>query len=283
MHALIDSLFRTGRRMKRLTRRLTLRNGMDATTRRQLAGIHLRPDRPLFVCDVDEVLVHFIAGFEEWLAERGLYLAPESWSIEGNVRDTRTHAPLPDWRVHRLVQAFFREGVAHLKPLDGAVEALHRLSTDCEIVLLTNLPHRYAPQRRQNMKRLGLPFPLITNQGPKGPAVKALAARTGEACVFIDDHAAFVESVGRHVPTAHLFHFLHDPRFARHAGTPALPHWRVRNWQETERLVRESVNGARRPGATTPPPDDPGRFPGRNGEDPCPNAPSPLRPPRASA
>ncbi len=239
MHTLIDSLFRTGRRMGHMARRLTFRGGLDPRTRRQLARIRLRRDRPLLVCDVDEVVVHFIAGFEAWLAERGLYLAPDSWSIESNVRDARTHEPLPDYRVHRLVHAFFREGVASLQPLEGAVEALHRLSDDCEIVLLTNLPHRYAPQRRQNMERLGLSFPLITNQGPKGPAVKALAAAIDESCLFIDDHAAYVESVGRHVPSAQLFHFLHDPRFARHAGTPAVPHWRVRHWQETEGLIRQ--------------------------------------------
>ena len=253
MHALIDSLFRTGRRVSHMARRLTTRGGMDPRTRRQLAAIRLRRDRPLLVCDVDEVLVHFIAGFEAWLAERGLYLAPDSWSIEGNVRDCKTHRPLPDYRVHRLVHAFFREGVASLQPLDGAVEALHRLSDACEIVLLTNLPHRYATQRRENMQRLGLPFPLITNQGPKGPAVKALAAATGEACIFIDDHAAYVESVGRHVPDAHLFHFLHDPRFARHAGTPSLPHWRVRNWQETEGLILERLNAPEATAATAAP------------------------------
>jgi hypothetical protein len=237
MDALIDSLFRIARRIRNRTRRLARGSGMDPRTRRQIAGITLRRNRPLIICDVDEVLLHFIAGFEDWLAGRGLYLAPDSWSIEGNVRDARSHRPLPDYRVHRLVHAFFREGITRLSPIDGAVEALHRLAGNCEIVFLTNLPHRYAPQRRKNLDFLDLPWPLITNQGPKGPAVRALAEKTAAPCIFIDDHHAFLDSAGRHHPPTRLVQFLHDPRFARHAETPSLPHHRVHDWPQAENLI----------------------------------------------
>src|SRR5882724_5189270 len=79
-----------------------------------------------------------------------------------------------------------------------------------------NLPHAAADARRQNLRDHGLNYPLISNSGPKGPVVKAIAGGTSQTVVFIDDSPQFIASVHEHVPGAHLIHFLHDQRFARH-------------------------------------------------------------------
>ena len=221
-------LFRLGRGARSLLRA----RWPDGVTMRQIRAIDLAPGRPLVICDVDEVTLHFIRGFEAWLAEQDLYLAPDSWSIEGNVRRMKDGKALSTPVVRALVERFFKERIHDLDPIAGAAESLADLEqAGAQIVLLTNLPHAYHEPRRRNLLRHGFPWPLVTNSGPKGPAVRALAAKAQAPCAFIDDHAEFLESAGRHVPSAGLVHFLHDARFARHAACPAHPHVRVHDWR----------------------------------------------------
>ncbi len=204
----------------------------DRITLRQIQAIDLVQGRPLVICDVDEVTLHFIRGFEAWLAEQDLYLSPDSWSIEGNVRRIGSGEALNTTDVQGLVDRFFKERIHALDPIAGASESLADLErSGAQIVLLTNLPHDYREPRRRNLLRHGLPWPLVTNTGPKGPAVRALAAKAAAPCVFIDDHAEFLESAAHFLPTVGLIHFLHDHRFARHAAYPSHPHVRVHDWR----------------------------------------------------
>ena len=57
-----------------------------------------------------------------------------------------------------------------------------------DIVVLSNISPAQAPPRLRNLAALpDFPFALIANTGPKGPAVKALAARGGKPVFFVDD------------------------------------------------------------------------------------------------
>ena len=61
----------------------------------------------------------------------------------------------------------------------------------------------------------GLPFPVITNSGPKGPAIKHLSGRTSGQKVFVDDSPNFVKSSFEFAPEVKIVHFLHDERFVK--------------------------------------------------------------------
>jgi hypothetical protein len=185
-------------------------------TRSQLEELSLEKDRPLVICDVDEVVVHFTRAFEGYLAERALYLDTSSFALSGNIRKNESDAPLPQDEIMHLIDGFFAERTAELDAIEGAVDSLLALAEAANIVMLTNLPHHAREKRIANLRKHGLDFPCITNNGPKGPAISHLAAERDLPVVFIDDSPNFIASSHQHAPAVHLVHFLHDERFARH-------------------------------------------------------------------
>jgi FMN phosphatase YigB (HAD superfamily) len=134
----------------------------------QLDRLSLAGGRPLVICDVDEVIVHFTSAFESYLEERGLYLDASSFALSGNVRHAGTAVPVALEQLIRLIDDFFSACTEDLDAIDGAVDGLNLLSAGAEIVLLTNLPHHARDKRIANLRKHGLDFPCITNSGPKG-------------------------------------------------------------------------------------------------------------------
>lgn len=201
------------------------------TTREQIAKLSIGA-RPLVICDVDEVVVHFTRELEAYLTDHDLWLDTSSFALSGNVRRRADNAPLENERVGELIERFFADRTLHMQPIDGAVEALLHFAEAADVVMLTNLPHEAGELRRRNLAGHGLPFPVITNSGPKGPAVKALAGLCDAPAVFIDDSPGFIASAFEHAPDVHLVHFLHDERFAAHLAPFDFVSLRTGSWGE---------------------------------------------------
>lgn len=201
-------------------------------TRAQIDDLALgRRDR-LVICDVDEVVVHFTRALETYLNERDLWLDTSSFALNGNIRRQLGNDALPASEVGKLIDDFFITRTRHLEPIEGAIESLLTIAGHADIVLLTNLPHHSAEARRENLRSHGLDFPVITNSGPKGPAIKTLAAMVNGPVVFIDDSPSFIASAYEHAPHARLVHFLHDERFARHLEPVDYVSLRTGSWEE---------------------------------------------------
>ena len=191
--------------------------------------------RPLVICDVDEVIVHFTRDFEGFIAEENLWLDPSSFALHGNIKCRDTGTPAEDHRVTGLIDRFFDERTRHMEPIDGAIESLLHIGETADVVLLTNLPHTAGSDRRENLSGHGLPYPVVTNSGPKGPAIRDLLRRAKrKEAVFIDDSPHFISSAYEHAPDVHLIHFLHDHRFARHIDTPDYVSLRTGRWDEAK-------------------------------------------------
>ena len=171
----------------------------------------LKPDRPLIIADADEVIFRFVDGFERFLRAQGLYLDLTSYRLHGNIKRLDDHTPLIDVEVTVLLDEF-RQNLDSLGAVDGARDALTRLSTVASIVVLSNVTEAQASARRRNLLALSLDFPLIANCGPKGPAVKVLAARTSAATFFIDDLPQHLASVAELAPKVLTIHLVGDPR-----------------------------------------------------------------------
>lgn len=199
-------------------------------TKEQLATLKLDPNKPLVICDVDEVVVHFTLAFEEFLGKRNLWLEAISLALAGNIRSLDTNEPASAATVNQLIDDFFAERTRTLHPIDGAVEALLEIGQSNTVVMLTNLPHFAKSDRTENLRDLGLFFPVITNSGPKGPAIKHLASQTTGPIVFVDDSAGFIQSANDHAPQVKLVHFLHDERFAKHTPHFDFVSLRTNSW-----------------------------------------------------
>jgi len=210
-------------------------------TKQQISALRFS-GRPLVICDVDEVVLHFTSDFEAFLGERGLQLVPDSFALNGNVRERRSGKPIANRHLGQLLDLFFHERTLNMKPIAGAVPALLEFGRQADIVLLTNLPHTAGNLRRRNLESLGLPYPVITNSGAKGPAVLELAGLSGHGTtIFIDDSPQFIASAREHAPQVHLIHFLQDERFSRHLEPLDYVSLRSATWEETRRHVLQLI------------------------------------------
>lgn len=197
--------------------------------------------RPLVICDVDEVVVHFLKGLEGFLEERGLWLDPASFALNGNIRRRSDRAPLPAEELGGLLMDFFTACTRSLEAISGAAEALADLARSADIVMLTNLPDAFRDDRVANLADHGMPYPVVTNSGPKGPAIRTLAAARQAPVAFIDDNHGYLLSAREHSPETHLVHFLQDPRFSRHVEHYDCMSLRTDNWTEAAAHVAHLI------------------------------------------
>lgn len=77
-----------------------------------------------------------------------------------------------------------------------------------------------------------MPYPIIANQGTKGPAAGHLANQVQAQIVFMDDLPPNLQSVRDAVPHATLIHFIADPRLARLLGKAEVSDHRIDTWPE---------------------------------------------------
>lgn len=213
-------------------------------------GAGERRQRPLVVVDVDEVVLSFVAPLERRLVASGYRFTPASFAVTGNVFRAGSAQPIGADEVRGLIDAFYETDGAAQPPVEGAAAALARLARRCEVVLLSNLPARHAEARRARLAELGIALPLLVNDGPKGPAVAALAGPDPEerGVIFVDDGPVHLASVRDRVAAVRLVQFVDDARFF--AMAPEVPGvWlKTRSWVEvTARIEALPQVAAARP------------------------------------
>ena len=143
----------------------------------QIANLQLRSNRPLVICDVDEVVVHFTRDFEDFLGGLGLGLIPRACCSAAISAQQKSQELLSAEESEKVVVQFFAERTLDMQTIDGAVEALHNIGKSADVIMLTNLPHEAGDDRRANLAGHGLNFPVVTNSGPKGPAIQKIASQ----------------------------------------------------------------------------------------------------------
>jgi hypothetical protein len=192
--------------------------------------------RPLIISDCDEVLLHMIVPFGEWLEET----QPVSFKLIGNdfshaIRDKVSGEPVPPEEIWRLLGLFFDGEMHRQTPIAGAVEAITALQTRADVVVLTNLTDRHNAARRQQLLDHGIDVRVFTNQGPKGPALQAILDEYRPThAVFIDDLAQHHGSAADMVPHIDRLHLCGEPTLAPHitCGFEAgHAHARIDTWE----------------------------------------------------
>jgi hypothetical protein len=200
---------------------------------------HVRlSDKPLIVCDVDDVVLQFLSPFEDFLRDHGHELLPRSFRLTGNIVLLETQVALEAGDVRELIEAFFEAQESRQLPFDLVVHTLEALSDEADIVFLTAMPPRYHEHRRRLLDRLALPFPLIANEGPKGPIMQRLHAARPYPSVFIDDMVHNLQSVRDHVPECLLIHMMPDSPLHLLAPKPAHDVTRATDWRHAAELIR---------------------------------------------
>ncbi len=213
---------------------------MDAPLEFDVSHIRLQ-DRPLIVCDVDDVVLHFFAPFLTFLDGEGHEFLPRSFRLTGNIVSKADGTALEEKGVHRLIDSFFEAQEQWQTPLDLAVDTLGEVSKDADVVFLTAMPPQFWAQRRRLLDRLGLAYPLLASLQPKGPIVQSLHAKRSLPVAFIDDMAHNLHSVSEHVPDCLLINL--KPDSVVHRMAPAAPVGipEANEWSQAATLLRAHI------------------------------------------
>ncbi|HEX4848329.1 MAG TPA: HAD family hydrolase [Novosphingobium sp.] len=192
--------------------------------------------RPLIISDCDEVLLHMIVPFGEWLEET----QPVSFKLIGNdfskaIRDKVSGEPVEPMEIWRLLNLFFDGEMHRQSPIAGAVGAINTLKEHADVVILTNLADKHNAARARQLSDHGIEARVFTNQGPKGPALQAILDEYQPSkAVFIDDLAQHHGSAAEMVPHIDRLHLCGEPTLAPHitCGFEAgHAHARIDTWE----------------------------------------------------
>lgn len=182
----------------------------DPETARQIAELSL-DTRPLLVLDVDDVLLEFVRPFVRFVDAQGYALGLESFRLNGNIKHKITGEVADNARVAGMITEFFDAQADWQTLTDNAAGTLEALAEDVEIVLLTAMPHRHRDHRRAHLDAIGLNYPLVTTEAPKGPAIASLRGTSGRAVAFVDDMPHNLASARQSLPDIHLFNMMAMP------------------------------------------------------------------------
>jgi hypothetical protein len=189
-------------------------------------------NKPLVVCDCDEVLMHMVVPFGAWLAEdHDIEFRMEDATFGNALKRRSCGTPLEAAEVWPLLDGFFAREMARQYPVDGAAASLTRLSAIADIVILTNIGPIHAPARAQQLSAAGMPYRVIGSRGGKGEPLAALIAELEPSVVaFVDDLANQHKSVARQVPTAWRLHLVAEPAIADKIPASRHAHARIDDW-----------------------------------------------------
>jgi hypothetical protein len=189
--------------------------------------------RPLLISDCDEVLLHMVGHFADWLGQaHGYRFRLDEPSFAEAIRDS-AGKPIPPDTVWPLLSGFFDSEMHRQNVVPGAVEALAEIGNHADIVILTNLGDNYHASRVEQLEAFDIRHRVLCNRGGKGPPVAELVeAMQPSVTIFVDDLAVHHESVAKHAPDVWRLHMIAEPRVAAHTPPSPHAHARIDRWDE---------------------------------------------------
>ena len=191
-------------------------------------------NRPLLISDCDEVLLHMIGHFADWIDEaHGMSFALDAPGFRDAIRDKASGEPVAEERIWPMLDLFFDTEMHRQNIVPGAVEALAAIAQAADIVILTNIGDEYQAGRVRQLEAFDIRHRVLCNRGGKGrPVVELIEEMRPSATVFVDDLDVHHESVAKHAPDVWRLHMIAEPRVAQHKGKAPHAHARIDDWDE---------------------------------------------------
>lgn len=199
--------------------------------------------RPLLISDCDEVLLHMVVPFRDWLdSEKHIHFELESGDFVDALRHKHDGTLVAREAVWPMLKEFFDSEMHRQGAIDGAVEAINKLSEQADVVILTNLLDDRQEARAAQLRAVGIDFPVYCNQGGKGePLAKIIAEYAPNVAVFVDDLGHQHSSVAKHAPDVWRLQMVGEPILAKHIKTNAAAHDRIDNWAEAAQWISQKL------------------------------------------
>ena len=189
--------------------------------------------RPLLICDCDEVLLHMVRHFGDWLNEaHDIDFTLNNTDFISSMRRRQNDRAVTQEEVWGFVRGFFPGEMPRQTLVPDAGESLAHLAGLADIVILTNLADECRQPRIDQLAAFGIAHRVECNQGGKGAPVARLMAEHGDpVTVFVDDLPHHHDSVARHAPAAYRLHMIAEPDLARHMPPAPAAHARIDDWR----------------------------------------------------
>lgn len=190
--------------------------------------------RPLLITDCDEVLLHMVGPFGEWLDEaHDIDFALDKPDFVSALTRRADRSIVEAEQIWPLLDAFFTTEMHRQTLVPHARQALATIAELADIVVLTNLTDEFHGSRVAQLDAVGIRHAVQCNQGGKGGPVADLVARyRPSVTVFVDDLEHHHASVARHAPDVWRVHMVAEPRVARHRARAEHAHVRIDDWAE---------------------------------------------------
>ncbi|HEV2867270.1 MAG TPA: HAD family hydrolase [Allosphingosinicella sp.] len=187
--------------------------------------------RPLLITDCDEVILHFVSHFSEWVEEAAdLTFAVDAPGFAGALR-TRDGQVVPQERVWPLLDLFWQGEMHRQNVVPGAVAALAEIGRHADIVILTNIGDDYQANRVAQLEAFDIRHRVLCNRGGKGrPVLELVEEMKPSAAVFVDDLSIHHQSVAEHAPDVWRLHMIAEPRLAARTPPAEHAHARIDEW-----------------------------------------------------
>ncbi|MEO9599118.1 HAD family hydrolase [Parasphingorhabdus sp.] len=191
-------------------------------------------NRPLLISDCDEVLLHMVVPFQQWLdSEKHIHFDLENGSDFANaLRHKHDGTQVLPEQIWPMLKEFFATEMHRQGAIEGAVDSINKLSETADVVILTNLLDDRREARAEQLKAAGIDFPVYTNQGGKGELLNRIIAEfQPSVAVFVDDLGHQHASVAKHAPDVWRLQMVGEPVLAKHIKTNPAAHTRIDQWR----------------------------------------------------
>ena len=205
-------------------------------------------NRPLVISDCDEVLLHMVAPFKAYVAEaHGVDFAMKDNDFGKAMRYAADGRQVEGPEIWRMLNLFFDTEMYRQHPIVGAVEGINTIAAHADVVILTNLNDERKEARARQLADHGIHARVFTNQGPKGPALRAILDEYRPSrAVFIDDLPQHHASVGEITPDVRRLHLCGEPTLAPHiscAHEAGHAHARIDAWSDALPWIMTNITG----------------------------------------
>jgi hypothetical protein len=195
--------------------------------------------RPLLITDCDEVLLHMVRHFGQWLDEtHAIDLDLTGGDFADAMRRRSDGGLVSREEMWDYLGGFFPAEMARQTLVPHAREALAAIAELADIVVLTNLLDDCQAHRMEQLAAHGIAHRVVCNQGGKGAPVARLVAEYGApVAVFVDDLPVHHESVARHAPEVFRLHMIAEPALAPKVPPAPFAHARIDDWAEAQHWI----------------------------------------------
>tara|TARA_B110000014_G_C20106794_1_gene582164 strand:+ start:532 stop:1203 length:672 start_codon:yes stop_codon:yes gene_type:complete len=207
---------------------------LDREVLNQIGNLNINRNKPLLISDADEVILNFVQAFETYLNSIGLYYDLSSYALFGNIKKIKENIAIENDQITKHITDFYNLHTEEISFVNESIKYLGKIKNDldCQIIVVSNLPHHNREKREISFRKNGLDFPIISNSGLKGLTIKEIAKNQKNKIFFIDDISANLLSAYNEVDGIKLIHYISDKRLEKLASTPKEVDFKAKDWKE---------------------------------------------------